>query len=264
LDGENIDNVFRERIKNYLHKALAESKANTNWVNPNQQWLKACDHFVESILDRQKAAPFWDSFLPFATDLAWRGMNLSLAQVVLKMTSPGVPDFYQGTELWDFSLVDPDNRRPVDYALRQEFLKNLDEVPIADLLTTWKDGRIKLRLIRSLLRYRRKYPELFSHGTYTPLQINGPAADSFVAFLRQQGSQQLLVAVRIRLGEKAGALRTTDGEETILTVPGAAAEWHDLLAPRKLNKQSNQLPLDLLMNNLPVSVLTCSFENSAS
>ena len=109
LHEEQVDDVFRERIKNYMQKALSESKSNTNWASPNEPWMKACADFVDGLLDRERSAEFWKDFVPFAQSIAWRGMNLALVQIALKITVPGVPDFYQGTELWDFSLVDPDN-----------------------------------------------------------------------------------------------------------------------------------------------------------
>jgi len=202
LEEEKVDDDFRDRIKNYMHKALSESEANTNWINPNKPWLKACDDFVDAaIMDSQRGASFLKTFLPFAADIAWRGMNLSLSQVVLKLTSPGVPDLYQGTELWDFSLVDPDNRRPVDFALRQKLLPDIDKPSIHALLKSWKDGRIKMRIIHAILQHRRSHPELFSRGSYVPVEITGLHADHFISFLRQDGPEKLLVIALIRLGE---------------------------------------------------------------
>jgi (1->4)-alpha-D-glucan 1-alpha-D-glucosylmutase len=260
LDEESLDDNFRERIKNYMHKALAESKANTNWINPNEKWLKACDHFIDFILDRQRAGAFWKDFVPFAADLSWRGMNLSLAQVVLKLTVPGVPDFYQGTELWDFSLVDPDNRRPVDYSSRRDLLDTLDQTSVKELFHAWKDGRIKMRIIRSLLRYRREYPELFSYGSYSSVEIGGPNANHFVSFLRQHGPEQLLVIARVRLGKEGAEPRQPITDETLLTLPKTTSVWLDLLSQRRLSKPANQWPVDSLLNGLPVGIFRNAIE----
>jgi (1->4)-alpha-D-glucan 1-alpha-D-glucosylmutase len=253
VHGEEIDDAFRERIKNYMRKALPESKANTNWVNPNKSWLKACDGFIDAILDRQKAGKFWEDFLPFAADLAWRGMNFSLTQAVLELTSPGVPDRYQGSELWDFSLVDPDNRRPVDYALRRELLQSLGEASVEDLLKSWEDGRIKMHVIRSLLQHRRQYPQLFSQGSYTPVEITGQHADRFISFLREDGQERLLVVAAIRMGNgEADHSRKIGAAGTFLSGLKPSPAWHDLLSSRKIAGQTKELPLDSLLNGLPV------------
>ena len=258
-DG-NVDEVFRERIKNYMHKALSESKANTNWVNPNKPWLKACNDFIDAILDPQRDGSFGEDFSPFAADLAWRGMNLSLAQVALKLTSPGVPDFYQGNELWDFSLVDPDNRRPVDYVERQELLQRPNETSAQDMFKSWKDGRIKMHLIRSVLHYHREQPKLFSNGSYMPLEINGPNADQFVAFLRQEGPEQLLVVALIRLGQEKHPNISKICEDTFLSVPETTMVWRSLLSHREVAKPSKQLPLNLLLGGLPIGIFCSTSE----
>jgi (1->4)-alpha-D-glucan 1-alpha-D-glucosylmutase len=255
LREEEVDNVFRGRIKAYMRKALSESKANTNWVAPNEPWLKAGDDFIDALLDKNRAADFWKTFLPFAEEIAWRGMNFSLVQVALKATVPGVPDFYQGSELWDLSLVDPDNRRPVDYALRRELLKTLDTAVLGDLLASWKDGRIKLHLTRALLRYRRDYPLLFSRGSYTPVTLTGTNADRFVAFLRQDNGEQLLV-VALR---HFGPAETRDWKEICrdaeLEIAATPTAWNDLLSPRQIAGRATRLPVGLLLNGLPVALL---------
>ncbi len=254
FEESEVGEVFRERIKAYMKKALSESKANTNWAAPNEPWLKACDDFIEGLLDRQRAAAFWKDFVPFAEEIAWRGMNFSLVQVALKATVPGVPDFYQGTELWDFSLVDPDNRRPVDYALRREQLKTLEATPLADLQTTWKDGRIKMHIIRSILLCRREFPALFARGSYTPITITGAQADRFVAFLRQDGSEALLVVALRHLGtEETRDFKRICGDAT-LEMSATPTAWQDLFSPRQVAGRASQIPVELLLNGLPVGV----------
>jgi (1->4)-alpha-D-glucan 1-alpha-D-glucosylmutase len=254
LAGETVDDVFRDRIKSYMRKALSESKDNTNWVNPNQSWLKACDDFIEAILDPRRAAAFWEDFVPFAADLAWRGVQLSLVQIVLKLTSPGVPDIYQGNELWDFSLVDPDNRRPVDYALRSKHLQACDTSSPGDLLKSWEDGRIKLRVIRALLQHRRRYPELFSRGSYHPIQINGPMAHRFISFLREDGQERFLVVAKIRLGDGGEDDSSPSGGVAFLSGLKSSNPWQDLLFSRELIQPVEEPSLDLLLNGLPIGV----------
>jgi (1->4)-alpha-D-glucan 1-alpha-D-glucosylmutase len=254
IHGESVDDIFRDRIKNYLRKALPESKANTNWVNPNKSWLKACDNFIDAILDRQRTGSFWENFLPFAAEVAWRGMNLSLTQVVLKLTSPGVPDLYQGNELWDFSLVDPDNRRTVDYASRREVLQSLAKASVHDLLQSWEDGRIKMYITRALLQHRREYPRLYSQGSYVPVEIKGPHADRYISFMREDGQERLLVVAAIRMGDGEADHSRKMGEGVFLSGLKPSRAWHDLFSSREIAKQATELPLDLILNGLPVGV----------
>jgi len=254
LQEERVDEVFRERIKNYMRKALSESKANTNWATPNKPWMKASNDFIDAILDRERLSDFWLDLTSFAAEIAWRGMNLSLVQVALKATVPGVPDFYQGTELWDLSLVDPDNRRPVDYAHRRELLRTLDGASMEDLLGTWQDGRIKMQVIRSLLRYRRDFPAVFSRGSYTPVNVLGENADRFVAFLRQDGAEQILVVVLRHLGEgDQHDLRQIVGENR-LEMPVNPTVWQNIFSSRQVAGRTRELPVQLLLQGLPVGV----------
>jgi (1->4)-alpha-D-glucan 1-alpha-D-glucosylmutase len=260
LQAEQVDEIFRERIKAYMRKALSESKANTNWAAPNVPWMKATDDFVEAVLDPERASAFRADFVPFAEDIAWRGMNLALVQVALKATAPGVPDFYQGTELWDLSLVDPDNRRPVDYNLRREMLRTLEGSTVPELLASWKDGRIKMHVIRSILRYRREFPAVFSRGSYTPVTITGANGDRFVAFLRQDGGEQLLVVALRHFGSEETQDLKQICRDAALETPVSPVFWQDLLSSRRMAGQAKQLPLDLVLEGLPVAVLRAQTE----
>jgi (1->4)-alpha-D-glucan 1-alpha-D-glucosylmutase len=258
FDAAEVDDVFRDRIRAYMRKALSESKANTSWSAPNEPWLQAVQDFIDAVLDRSRAAAFWETFLPFAGEIAWRGMNLSLVQVALKAAAPGVPDFYQGTDLWDLSLVDPDNRRPVDYARRRELIATLDHTPLEELLARWQDGRIKLHVIRSILRHRREHPALFSHGAYVPLTVTGAEADRVVAFLRQEGDEQLLVVALRHLGPEGSRDLAQIAGDTALELPATPAAWHDLFSPRQVAGRASQLPVALLLGALPIAVLRAS------
>jgi (1->4)-alpha-D-glucan 1-alpha-D-glucosylmutase len=255
LEPAQVDDVFRERIRQYMTKALSESKAHTNWANPDDAWLKACAQFIDAILDRRAAAPFWEDFLPFAEEIALRGRSLSLVQIALKLTCPGVPDFYQGTELWDFSLVDPDNRRPVDYELRRELLSTLDKVSVAELFATWKDGRVKMAVIRALMCYRAGQPELFSCGEYVPLAVGGTDAERITAFLRKGDKEQLLVVVTRSLGLELD--RASETGVTTLVAPAGASAWHDLLSDRCVEAQDN-LSVHALLNGMPIGIYRAS------
>ena len=180
LFGALSDEEHKEyvaRIQDYMTKAIKEAKVNSSWVQPNEPWDEAVRAFIARLLERGGArAATLSSRRSRRWPSGWRGwgaMN-SLAQIVLKLTTPGVPDIYQGCDIWDFSLVDPDNRRPVDYTARRAALATLAEADPCDLLAHWPDGRVKLFVIRAILRYRQEHAELFGQGSYRPLKVSGP------------------------------------------------------------------------------------------
>jgi (1->4)-alpha-D-glucan 1-alpha-D-glucosylmutase len=255
LHEEQVDEAFCTRIKQYMRKALSESKARTNWANPDEDWMKACDKFIETILDAKTSALFLQDFIPFAQDMAQQGMRMSLVQVALKTTAPGVPDFYQGTELWDFSLVDPDNRRPVDYGVRVEALASLGSESVEELAASWKDGRIKMYVIRALLHYRRENPNLFLRGSYTPIKITGPQAERFVAFLRQDGEDRLVMIALRRMDVEGVTDIKLACEDTAVVLPEGVRGWRDLMGNRELKMEGEEVPLGNLLDVLPVAVL---------
>jgi (1->4)-alpha-D-glucan 1-alpha-D-glucosylmutase len=194
---------YIERIQAYMAKALKEAKMNTSWIQPNEQWDSAMSDFVARVLEPSSKNKFVPVFLPVAEEIARLGAINSLSQVALKLTVPGVPDIYQGTEVWNFSLVDPDNRRPVDYKERREMLASLETASTEELLREWPDGRIKLMLTQRLLRFRRENPLLFQRGSYLPLTVTGEFADCCVAFARKHESKWIVVLVP-RLSSRIG------------------------------------------------------------
>ena len=186
-----------ERLQQYMDKATREAKLHTSWINPNDTYDQATRRFVERVLAGDEAPKFLAEFVPFARLLARAGAANSLSQLLLKVASPGVPDFYQGTELWDLTLVDPDNRRPVDFDLRCRVARELDPLvkgaragsedttpAIAALLDHWHDGRIKLFVTLAALGIRRERPALFLDGQYLPLNVSLPRGGAAVAFAR--------------------------------------------------------------------------------
>jgi (1->4)-alpha-D-glucan 1-alpha-D-glucosylmutase len=195
---------FRQRISDYMLKAVKEAKLHTRWLNPNQEYEEAVRYFVEKVLQPNPRSRFLNALAPLARLVAYFGHFNSLSQTLLKLTTPGFPDIYQGNELWDFSLVDPDNRRAVDYDHRRSLLKELmnskgkrtgQRQLIQDLVKGWPDGRIKLFVIQRTLRFRRQHPDLFAGG-YVPLETSGAAAQHLCAYLRQnQAGEQFLVIV---------------------------------------------------------------------
>ena len=199
----NAFGVFARRIKDYMIKASHEAKVNTSWINPNADYEQAMLAFIDRILRPSPQNQFLDDFLPFQRMISHYGMFNSISQTLLKICAPGVPDFYQGTELWDFSLVDPDNRRPVDYEKRVSMLAELRQkeeemtgVQLArDLSLNKEDGRIKLYLIHKALNYRREHRPLFEQGEYLSLTDEGARAGHACAFERKLGAKCIIVAV---------------------------------------------------------------------
>jgi (1->4)-alpha-D-glucan 1-alpha-D-glucosylmutase len=192
--------AFSKRIENYMLKAIREAKQNTSWINRNAEYETAVLSFVRALLNPDPKNRFLNDFLPFQRRVARIGMWNSLSQTLLKLTCPGVPDIYQGNELWDFSLVDPDNRRPVDYIRRQQVFESIcgsgnfpDASSMASLLQTPEDGRVKLYLTWKTLCLRQQKPSLFREGEYLPLAVAGAKADHIVAFARKSGATTLLV-----------------------------------------------------------------------
>jgi (1->4)-alpha-D-glucan 1-alpha-D-glucosylmutase len=223
---------FIQRIQDYLEKALHEAKVHTSWINPDADFDNAIQEFVHRILDENTSGPFLQDFRAFQGRVSHYGLFNSLAQTLLKIASPGVPDTYQGTELWDFSLVDPDNRRPVDYERRRKMLGDLQANAAPDqsemvrsLVSTKEDGRIKLHVTYRAQHCRREHPGLFSAGEYLPLEAEGAMADHLFAFARRAGDAVAVVAVPRLL-----ASLTLD----IAQLPLGGAVWQDtrLLLPR--------------------------------
>jgi (1->4)-alpha-D-glucan 1-alpha-D-glucosylmutase len=225
---------FRERIAGYMLKAAKEAKVNTSWINPNAEYDEAVQRFVNDILGETPDNAFVRTLEPLRETVARFGAYNALGQTLLKLTAPGVPDIYQGNELWDFSLVDPDNRRPVDYRRRGRLLGALmrridaagdDLAPLCqDLLTHWQDGRVKLYLTHRTLCFRRAHAALFRRGGYTPLTAGGERADHVCAFTRElDGSRIVVVAPRLLVSitpEGAHPLGAAIWGSTVVHLPG--------------------------------------------
>src|SRR4051812_22477319 len=202
------DREFPERVRAYALKAAREGKQETSWLNPHARYEEGIAEFISRILDRSSSAEFLDAVGAMAERLSLMGVLNSLSQLTLKATLPGVPDFYQGTELWDFSMVDPDNRRPVDYAARAASLAGLEVPDWAELTSHWSAGRIKLAWSRQLLKLRGDHPDLFSKGDYIALEVQGRHRDHVIAFARQHDDACVIVAVCRMLGSFSDGGRT--------------------------------------------------------
>jgi maltooligosyltrehalose synthase len=187
--------AFAARLAQWQEKELREAKLVTDWALPNEPYEAAARQLVTSLVADNAIPELLSEVAAFVDHIAAAGAVNGLAQTLLKLVVPGVPDIYQGTEFWDFSLVDPDNRRPVDFALRSA---GLDVAPTEDLARSWRDGRIKQALIHRVLTLRRNKPDLFADGGYEPLAVTGRFADHIIAFERRRGADAMVtVAPRV-------------------------------------------------------------------
>lgn len=200
-DSPDLD-VYLQRLRGWQEKALREAKLRSTWNAPNGEYEQACQQYLNRIFEDADLADLRNDIARSAMQIAPAGALNGLAQTLLRLTTPGIPDLFQGTEFWDFSLVDPDNRRPVDFAAREQAL--FDEANPAELITNWRNGCIKQYLISRVLAARQQYPSLFVDGSYQPLELRGEMASHCVAFLRRlkdshSNSEQICVALAPRL-----------------------------------------------------------------
>jgi (1->4)-alpha-D-glucan 1-alpha-D-glucosylmutase len=245
------------RLQTYMAKALKEAKMNTSWIQPNEQWDAAMNEFVAGVLDPSPKNKFLPSFLPIVEEIARLGAINSLAQVTLKLTVPGVPDIYQGNEIWDFSLVDPDNRRPVDYKRRGEMLNLLVSTPPEELFQNWPDGRIKLFLTQRLLRFRRDHATLFQEGKYAALTASGTFADCCVAFVREHEGAWIAVVVP-RLSSRVGFPPIGEKwKDTMVALPDSLSRIgaKEMFTGREM-PADGRIKLSQAMASLPFAVYT--------
>jgi (1->4)-alpha-D-glucan 1-alpha-D-glucosylmutase len=260
LDGAPVPSAGQEfvaRIQRYMAKALKEAKLNTSWIQPNENWDDAMQEFVARILEPGPRNKFLPAFLPVAAEIARLGAINSLAQTAIKLTAPGVPDIYQGTEIWDDSLVDPDNRRPIDYARRREMLAQIEKVPANELMQCWPNGRIKMRLTQRLLRLRREDSELFREGNYESLNFGGAFANCAIGFVRRHGDRAIIVVVP-RLSSRVGFPPIGDRwQDTHVVLPSGLLNLRDVFCDRELRAENSQLQLAEAMSHVPFAVF-CS------
>jgi (1->4)-alpha-D-glucan 1-alpha-D-glucosylmutase len=242
-----------ERIEAYMTKAVRERKLETSWSNPNAEYEAAVTRYVRGALDPSRLNPFLVDFHGFVAAVARAGAVTSLAQLVLKLTVPGVPDIYQGGELWDFSLVDPDNRQPVDWDARRALLQEVEAARPADLSAHWQDGREKLFMTRRLLTLRRAHPELFATGGYQPLEILGGPSQHLCAFARAHGGVSLVVAVPRLVHQLCRGGEIPEWEDAAVVLPPNGV-WQDVFTLRRLDRR-DRLPAAELFADFPVAVL---------
>jgi (1->4)-alpha-D-glucan 1-alpha-D-glucosylmutase len=248
------------RLAAAMLKSVREAKQHSTWASPDSAYEDAVLGLVRAALDISRPNAFLDAFLPFQQQVARLGVRNSLVQTALKLTLPGMPDIYQGSELWDLSLVDPDNRRAVDYQRRDRLLTEVTAADgygqIKDMMRNWRDGRVKLALTARLLAERRAHPALFADGGYEPLAAVGRKADMVCAFARADADATLaVIATRFPARDEADP----DWEGTAVAWPRtatSATRWRDLLTGRTVARDSDAaLPMRALPDILPVAVL---------
>jgi (1->4)-alpha-D-glucan 1-alpha-D-glucosylmutase len=241
-----VDDAFRQRVRDYAIKALREAKLHTAWIKPDEDYEGAYLDFIDVLLSPSEGNRFWADFLPFQRKVAFYGAMNSLSQTLLKIACPGVPDFYQGAELWDLSLVDPDNRRPVDFEKRRALLSALrareaEGLPALakDLMAHYEDGRVKLFMIYRLLRARQGWKDVFDEGEYVPLPVEGEKAASVYAFLLRRG-ERCAIAIVPRLLSSVTPMgvfptgRKTWGDTRVVLPQGMGGRWTEAIVGQEV------------------------------
>ncbi|WP_346796137.1 malto-oligosyltrehalose synthase [Halomonas sp. Bachu 37] len=254
LDPQHSDDMqaFTQRLVQWQQKALREAKLRSHWLWPDEAYESACRAFLKGLLT---TPPLRDSIAEAARALDLPGAVNGLAQTTLRLTVPGVPDLYQGGEFWDYSLVDPDNRRPVDHGARQAALN--EALTPAAALPSWRDGRVKQALIFRLLALRQRCPRLFAHGDYRPLTATGAKADRVVAFTRRYAGYQMLVVVprlTAELLDEAEHPHISPQQWGDTRLQPQAGFWQGALTDTTLEVGDEGISIATLLAELPVGV----------
>jgi len=266
-----------DRLQAYAIKATREAMVHTRWTLPNTAHENALKKFVASILKPAPTNPFLRDFVAFHQGIAYGGMVNGLSQALLKIISPGIPDFYQGSELWDLRLVDPDNRQPVDFVKRSMMLAALKEQPESSasfarqLTGRWQDGQIKLYAIWKALNFRREQSELFSKDDFLQLEATGPLAEHVLAILRRHKREwALFVAPRwLARAQETQVNHDPDSfwRETRIRLPDAAPQfWENIFTGQKLSTANEQgsLAVGEMLLHFPVALLSSGKRSRAN
>jgi (1->4)-alpha-D-glucan 1-alpha-D-glucosylmutase len=252
LHEEEVED-FRRRMKEYIVKASREARTHTSWISSNHEHEQVLQSYIDVLFDD---ARFQTSFRRFSERTSFYGAMNSLAQLLLKVTAPGVPDFYRGTINWDFSLVDPDNRRPAEFAPLTDF-----SWKPADLLDSWQDGRVKVFLTEKLLGFRKGNPELFDRSDYLPLIAKGKRCNNVFAYARRAGERWLIAAAPRFATQLSVTSRPPIGIrawlDTVLVIPEhAPRRWKNVITGQNVVVRENQLPLFRVLEQFPAALLS--------
>jgi (1->4)-alpha-D-glucan 1-alpha-D-glucosylmutase len=264
--SERIDEGFIGRIKAYAVKSVREAKVHTAWLQADEDYENAYLSFITKVLEREQDNIFLKDLRGFQRKVARFGIFNGLSQTILKMTSPGVPDFYQGAELWDLNLVDPDNRRPIDFEKRMAWLRDIRSRAgsdtsqlVEELMATKEDGRVKLFLIYKALQVRRELSALFRQGHYIPLKTSGKFRNHIITFARRRDDEWAVVVASRFL---TGLLREEESwpsegiwQDTFLVLPdNAPLVWTDRITDRVIDGDG-VISIGKILTHLPVSLL---------
>jgi (1->4)-alpha-D-glucan 1-alpha-D-glucosylmutase len=265
LEADDVSGIkqFAERIERWLIKALREAKQVSDWVQPNEEYEAACLKFLHGVLLVDPYNVFLTKLVNWVTRVTPAGMVKSIGQTVLRLTSPGVPDLYQGTDFWDFSLVDPDNRRPVDYAEREKGLVGYAAIKNVD---GWHQGRLKQQIICNILALRAELPDLFLKGEYLPLDITGPLAGNAIAFARRDQQQTVIVIVnhlpyRLLQADDLSdvpIIQAAAWNDTTVSLPASTDDsvpWINVLTDEKTDIADGKIRLTDALRLLPVAII---------
>jgi (1->4)-alpha-D-glucan 1-alpha-D-glucosylmutase len=260
-DGEAL-NALAGRMAAFMSKAIKEAKVHTSWTGPDHAYEEAAENFVRGALDPARSGGFLADFAKAQNALDVAGALNALSQTLLKLTAPGVPDIYQGAELWDLSLVDPDNRRAVDFDLRRRLLDGIAARDAADLVADWKSGAIKLSIVAKGLQLRADDPTLFTTGNYTPLAVEGSRKDNVVAFLRSDDTRGAITIVPIRASALLKdsdrpliAPMRWDDTHVILDAARAGRQWRNALTGETVSATDGRLRIADALARFPVALL---------
>lgn len=258
---------FAQRLRIFAVKAAREAREHTSWIDPSPEYEQAAESFVSRMLDPALSSRFISDVRSFVERISWAGALNSLTQTVLKSTCPGVPDFYQGEGLWNLTLVDPDNRRRVNFERREQRLHALPANDGAgELVSKWKDGRIKLHCIQKCLELRRRLPDLFLDGTYTPLEVQAPDTrrESALSFLRTRADEAVLVAVPRLLTSLHGSAESPRWEDVHVALPpdsnARGRKWRNVFTDEAVDGEcaddgTERIAASAIFGTFPVAVL---------
>jgi (1->4)-alpha-D-glucan 1-alpha-D-glucosylmutase len=264
-DGDRVTGRTIRRVQDYAVKAARENKRRTSWIEPSASYERSLATFVGAVA---RDARFQREMSRFIRHVGPAAATNSLAMTVLKCVVRGVPDFYQGSELWDFTLTDPDNRRPIDFARRQQLLERLPptDAPKSDwgpaaksLVRNWEDGAIKLYTVRNVLKLRREHSDLFARGSYEVLSSTGPLAEHVVAVGRRRGSQWVIAVVPRQIVGVAGrarfALARSWGDATFVELPRSSPQHlTNVFTGERRTLDDGRLDVGACLSTFPVSV----------
>jgi (1->4)-alpha-D-glucan 1-alpha-D-glucosylmutase len=248
---------FTRRVTAFMIKALREAKTHTSWLNSNKEYENTAEQFTSQTLADKN---FLEDFLPFQKQVAQYGFFNTLSQTLLKITCPGVPDFYQGSELWNLSMVDPDNRRPVDYQKRNQFLTEISEIKASNarkLIEDYSSGKAKLYVIFKALQVRRQFKALFEEGAYVPLTVEGKQREHVFAFMRKrQDTLAVVIVSRFMTNLLEPQCITINWEDTAVKLPvNTPATWKEIFTDSNIHAVSGSLPLGEVLDRFPVALL---------